>query len=123
LADSFMLQDYAYVGIFFLIGVLFVLFVFFLSRLIRPHNPTPEKLESYECGELPVGSAWVQYNVRYYLFALVFVIFDVEVVFLFPWAVVYRSLGFFAFIEMIIFLAILIFGLIYVWKKGALKWV
>jgi NADH-quinone oxidoreductase subunit A len=118
-----MLQDYAYVGFFLLIGVIFVIFVFFLSRLIRPHHPTPEKLESYECGELPIGGAWVQYNVRYYLYALIFVIFDVEVVFLFPWAVVYRSLGFFAFIEMLIFLAILIFGLIYVWKKGALKWV
>ncbi len=118
-----MLQDYAFVGFFCVIGVLFVLFVFSLARLVRPHHPNPDKLESYECGELPVGSAWVQYNVRYYLFALIFVIFDVEIVFLFPWAVVYRSLGFFAFIEMIIFLAILIFGLMYAWKKGALKWV
>ncbi|MGB8658325.1 MAG: NADH-quinone oxidoreductase subunit A [Candidatus Zixiibacteriota bacterium] len=117
-----MLQDYAYVGFFLVTGVLFVVFAFFLSRLIRPHHPTPDKLESYECGELPVGGAWIQYNVRYYLYALVFVIFDVEVVFLFPWAVVYRSLGFFAFVEMMIFLAILIFGLVYVWKKGALKW-
>jgi NADH-quinone oxidoreductase subunit A len=110
-------SDYAFVGFFCVIGV------FFLARLIRPHHPNPDKLESYECGELPVGGAWVQYNVRYYLYALIFVIFDVEVVFLFPWAVVYRSLGFFAFIEMMIFLAILIFGLVYVWKKGALKWV
>jgi NADH-quinone oxidoreductase subunit A len=116
-------SDYAYVGFFLAIGVIFVIFVFFLSRLIRPSHPNPDKLESYECGELPVGGAQVQYNVRYYLYALVFVIFDVEVVFLFPWAVVYRSLGFFAFIEMMIFLAILIFGLVYVWKKGALKWV
>jgi NADH-quinone oxidoreductase subunit A len=118
-----MLHDYAFVGFFCVIGVLFVLFVFFLNRLVRPHHPNPDKLESYECGELPVGAAWVQYNVRYYLFALIFVIFDVEIVFLFPWAVVYRSLGFFAFVEMLIFLGILIFGLIYVWRKGALKWV
>lgn len=118
-----MVSDYAYVGFFLVIGVIFVIFVFFLSRLIRPHHPNPDKLESYECGELPIGDAQVQYNVRYYLYALIFVIFDVEVVFLFPWAVVYRSLGFFAFIEMMIFLAILIFGLVYVWKKGALKWV
>ena len=117
-----MVSDYAFVGFFCVIGVIFVIFVFFLARLIRPHHPNPDKLESYECGELPVGDAWVQYNVRYYLYALIFVIFDVEVVFLFPWAVVYRSLGFFAFVEMMIFLAILIFGLAYVWKKGALKW-
>ena len=123
MTESFMLQDYAFVGFFLAVGVIFVIFVFFISRLVRPHHPNPDKLESYECGELPVGGAWVQYNVRYYLYALIFVIFDVEVVFLFPWAVVYRSLGFFAFIEMLIFLAILIFGLIYAWKKGALKWV
>ncbi len=118
-----MVSDYAYVGFFCVVGVIFVIFVFFLSRLVRPAHPNPDKLESYECGELPIGGAWVQYNVRYYLYALIFVIFDVEVVFLFPWAVVYKSLGFFAFIEMIIFLAILIFGLAYVWRKGALKWV
>ena len=123
MTDSFMLHDYAFVGFFLAIGVIFVIFVFFLSRLVRPHHPSPDKLETYECGELPIGGAWVQFNVRYYLYALIFVIFDVEVIFLFPWAVVYRSLGFFAFIEMLIFLSILIFGLVYVWKKGALKWV
>ncbi len=116
-------QDYAYPGLFLLVGIIFVLFVFFLARLASPKKPNPEKERNYECGEVPFGFAWVQYNVRYYIFCLIFVIFDVEVVFLFPWAVVYKSLGFFAFIEMLIFLAILIFGLVYVWKKGALKWV
>jgi NADH-quinone oxidoreductase subunit A len=115
--------DYAIVGIFLLIGVIFVLFVFFLARLIAPHHPNPIKNSTYECGELPIGQAWVQYNVRYYIFALIFVIFDVETVFLFPWAVVYKSLGFFAFVEMLIFIAILLFGLAYAWKKGALRWV
>lgn len=115
--------DYGYTVLFLLVGTLFVLFVFFLAKLARPFKPNPEKQRNYECGEVPFGSAWVQYNVRYYIYALIFVIFDVEVVFLFPWAVVYKSLGFFAFVEMIIFLAILIFGLVYVWKKGALKWV
>lgn len=116
-------NDYAYVGLFLLFGVAFVIFVFFLSKLIAPYKPNPVKKENYECGEIPIGQGWVQFNVRYYLFAIIFVIFDVEVVFLFPWAVVYRSLGFFAFVEMLIFIAILLFGLVYVWKKGALKWV
>jgi len=116
-------SDYAYVGLFLLFGVIFVVFVFWLSRLIAPYKPNPVKKENYECGEVPIGQGWVQFNVRYYLFAIIFVIFDVEVVFLFPWAVVYKSLGFFAFIEMLIFIAILLFGLVYVWKKGALKWV
>ncbi|KPL02461.1 MAG: NADH-quinone oxidoreductase subunit A [candidate division Zixibacteria bacterium SM23_73_2] len=116
-------QDYAFTGLFLIVGVVFVVFVFFLAKLARPKNPNPEKLRNYECGEVPFGSAWVQYNVRYYIYALIFVIFDVEVVFLFPWAVVYKSLGFFAFVEMMIFLAVLIFGLVYVWTKGALKWV
>lgn len=116
-------QDYAYPALFLLVGILFVLFVFFLAKIASPKKPNPEKERNYECGEIPFGLAWVQYNVRYYIFALIFVIFDVEVVFLFPWAVVYKSLGFFAFIEMFIFLAILIFGLAYAWKKGALKWV
>jgi NADH-quinone oxidoreductase subunit A len=116
-------SDYAYVGLFLICGVFFVLFLFLLARIVAPHRPSPEKNRSYECGEVPVGTAWIQYNVRYYIFAFLFVIFDVEVVFLFPWAVVFKSLGFFAFIEMIIFIAILVFGLIYAWKKGVLKWV
>ncbi len=81
------------------------------------------QLQSYECGEPTIGPSWIQYNVRYYVFALLFVIFDVEVVFLIPWAVVYKELGLFALVEMLIFIAILIFGLVYAWKKGVLKWV
>ncbi len=117
------MSDYAYVGIFLISGILFVLFLFLIARIVAPHKPNPEKNRTYECGEIPVGSAWVQYNVRYYIFAFLFVIFDVEVVFLFPWAVAFRQLGFFAFIEITIFLAILLFGLIYAWKKGVLRWV
>lgn len=118
-----MLGDYAIIGIFLLLGVGFVLVTFFFSGLLRPHRPSRVKLQNYECGEVPVGSSWIQYNVGYYIFALIFVIFDVEVVFLFPWAVAFKQLGLFALIEMFIFLAILIFGLIYAWRKGALKWV
>lgn len=117
------LENYGTVGIFLLVSVGFVLITFFIARIFRPQRPTPGQLQSYECGEPTVGSSWVQYNVRYYIFALVFVIFDVEVVFLIPWAVVYKQLGLFALIEMLIFLLILIFGLVYAWKKEVLKWV
>jgi NADH-quinone oxidoreductase subunit A len=118
-----MADSYAIIGIFLLIGIAFVLITFFIARLLRPHRPSDVKLESYECGENLMGSSWIQYNVGYYIFALIFVIFDVEVVFLFPWAVAFKKLGLFALIEMFVFLAILIFGLIYAWKKGALRWV
>jgi len=118
-----MLEQYGTVGIFLLVSIGFVLVTFGIARLLRPHRPTDEKLQSYECGEPTIGPSWIQYNVRYYIFALLFVIFDVEVVFIIPWAVVYKQLGLFALVEMLIFLAILIFGLLYAWKKGVLKWV
>ena len=95
---------------------------FTFSWFLRPHKPTPGKTSSYECGELPQGIAWIQYNVVYYLFALIFVIFDIEVVFLIPWAVAFKTLGISAYIEMLIFIFILLLGLAYAWKKGALKW-
>jgi NADH-quinone oxidoreductase subunit A len=116
------ISDYAAVAIFLLIGVGFVLFTFLLSWLIRPSAPNPIKHSTYECGEEPFGSGWIQFNVRFYIFALIFVIFDVETVFLFPWAIAYQSLGLFAFIEMVVFISILLFGLWYCWRKGLLKW-
>ena len=94
-----------------------------IQRLVAPKNDTPDKLSTYECGEESEGSAWVQFNIRFYVIALIFLIFDVEVVFLFPWAVVFKDLGLLAFVEMSIFLLILIVGLAYVWKKGDLDWV
>ncbi|MCK5218720.1 NADH-quinone oxidoreductase subunit A [bacterium] len=94
----------------------------YISWLFRPMNPTPIKLEPYECGEPTVGTARVQFRGMFYLVALLFVIFDVEIIFLFPWAVAFRQLGLFAFIEMLIFVTILLFGLLYAWRKGALKW-
>ncbi|MBI3990754.1 MAG: NADH-quinone oxidoreductase subunit A [Candidatus Omnitrophica bacterium] len=95
---------------------------FTFSWFLRPRKPTPVKNSTYECGILPQGSAWIQYNVVYYLFALIFVIFDVEVVFLFPWAITFKTLGPFAYVEMLIFIFILLLGLAYSWKKGILKW-
>src|SRR5262245_27020508 len=90
---------------------------------IRPRRFSEEKLTTYECGENPVGSAWVQFNIRFYVFALIFIIFDVEAEFLLPWAVVYRELGVLAFMEGLVFIAILVVALAYVWRKGDLEWV
>ncbi len=92
-------------------------------RLLRPQRPNREKLEIYECGMDPIGESWKQPNVRYYIFAFLFVVFDVEALFLFPWAVVYEKLGLFAVVEMIIFVVILLFGLVYAWGRRVLDWV
>lgn len=118
-----MLGDYGYILLAMAAGIAFVLITLFLTWLLAPSNPTEEKLSSYECGEETVGTAWVQHNFRYYIFALIFVIFDVEMIFLFPWAVVFRSIGIFALVEMFIFIAILMLGLFYALRKGVLKWV
>ena len=94
-----------------------------IQKLLAPNNPNPDKLATYECGEESEGSAWVQFNIRFYVVALIFLIFDVEVVFLFPWAVVFNDLGLLALVEMGIFLLILLVGLAYVWKRSDLDWV
>jgi len=115
--------EYGYVALFLFTGIFFVLAAFIFSRIIRPARPYPEKLSTYECGEKPFGEAWVQFNVRYYLFAMLFVIFDVEVVFLMPWAIIFRILGLWGLIEMLIFLAILAVAFAYAWRKGVMEWV
>ena len=119
---SMMLQ-FANVIVFLGVGVLFLSFSLLLSSLLRPSKYSEEKLIPYECGEKPVGSPWIQFNIRFYVFALIFIIFDVEVAFLLPWAVVFKKLGLFAFVEGLIFIAILAVGLAYVWAKGDLQWV
>lgn len=93
-----------------------------LARLVRPSRPGPTKQATYECGLETIGDSWIQYKVQYYLYALIFVLFDVETVFLYPWAVAYNQLGLFALVEMAIFLLILGVGLVYAWRKGALEW-
>jgi NADH-quinone oxidoreductase subunit A len=93
-----------------------------LSWMARPMHPTPVKLEPYECGEPVVGGTQVRFRTWFYLIALVFVVFDVEAIFLLPWAVAFRGLGVFAFLEMVVFVAILIVGLAYAWRKGDLQW-
>jgi NADH-quinone oxidoreductase subunit A len=117
-----MLTEFGRVLIFLLLGVIFVAGGLITSWLIRAHRPYPSKLTTYECGETPLGDTRVRFNIRFYVVALIFLIFDVEVVFLFPWATVFRELGWFAFIEMMIFLAILFVGYAYVWRKGDLDW-
>jgi NADH-quinone oxidoreductase subunit A len=118
-----MAAEYAQVGFFLTVGALFVVFTIeIFSRLIRPRNPTPQKLTTYECGEEPIGIGWIRFHVRYYLYALVYIVFAVETVFLFPWAIVFQELGMVAFIEMMVFIGILLVGLAYAWKKGALEW-
>jgi len=117
-----MITDFGRVLIFLIVGVVFVAGGLIFAWLLRPNRPYPSKLTTYECGEVPVGDTRVRFNIRFYVVALIFLIFDVEVVFLFPWAVVYRNLGWFAFIEMLVFLGILLVGYAYVWRKGDLDW-
>jgi len=113
---------------FFLVGFGFVFANLLLGKFFRPHNPYPDKNEIYECGERPIGSAWIQFNPRFYVVALIFLIFDVEIAFIFPIATVFKSFlesgnGAIAIIELFIFLLILLLGLAYVWRKGDLQWV
>lgn len=114
--------QYLYVALFLLVGILLPVGGMATSWLLRPKKPDKVKLDPYECGLPTTGRTWVQYNIRYYMFALVFVVFDVEAVFLYPWAVAFRRLGMFAFIEAVIFIVLLLVGLIYAWKKRVLEW-
>lgn len=114
--------DFAYVLLFTVLGTVFALLLLAVPRLLASRNPNPKKLSTYECGMVPIGEAWSQLNVRYYIFALLFLVFDVEVVFLYPWAMVFSKLGLAALVEMVIFIVVLTAGLIYAWKKGVLRW-
>ena len=114
---------YLYVGIFMLLITGFVATTLVLARLLSPGRRSGTKNQIYETGETTVTDPWRPFPVRYYVFALLFLIFDVEAAFLYPWAVIYRDLGLYGFVEMVIFVLILTVGLVYAWKKGALKWV
>ena len=117
-----MLSDYIPIGIFVLVATGFALFTLVFSSLIHPSKYNKVKLEPYECGIEPVTDARDRYSIRYYLVAMLFVIFDVETVFMFPWAVNLGALGLFGLIEMLVFIFILVVGFFYAWKKGALEW-
>jgi NADH-quinone oxidoreductase subunit A len=123
-----MLMAYASVAAFFLVAIGFILGSMLAGKLIRPNNMYPEKLETYECGEAPVGPAWFNFNPRFYIIALIYIVFDVEIAFIYPIATVFRrwcdqGMGLYAFGELFVFVAILMLGLVYVWLKGDLEWI
>jgi len=126
------ISEFGKIFIFLITGFVLVGMTLFLSKLLSPNKPNPEKLTSYECGEEPTGSAWIPFNTRFYVIALIFLLFDVEMVFIFPWATVYANAaliaadsrwGIFTLTEMFVFAGILILGLVYVWRKGDLDWI
>jgi len=118
-----MQSPWIYVGLFVLIGLLIPIAAITIAAILGPKKPNAIKQSTYECGIETVGDSWVQFKAQYYIFGLVFLVFDVETVFLFPWAVSLNSLGLFAVYEGIIFVLILLAGLVYAWKKGMLEWV
>ena len=119
-----MYQDYSPIILLTVFAVILIALPLVIQSIISPtQNKGGEKLIPYECGELPEGSAWVKFNIRFYVIALIFIIFDVEVVFMFPWATVFQENQLFYFIEMFIFMSILLVGFAYVWIKGDLDWV
>ena len=117
-----MLQSWAPIGIFFIVVAGFGTVLLVVSYVLGVKNPNPIKLSPYECGITPVGTARERFSVKFYLVAMLFLLFDIEAVFLFPWAVVYRELKLVGFVEMLLFILAILAGYIYVWKKGALEW-
>jgi NADH-quinone oxidoreductase subunit A len=127
------ISEFGEVLLYLISGVAFLLVSLFIARLIRPHRPNPQKLATYESGEEPISAAWTQFNIRFYIVALIFILFEVELIFLFPWATVYSRKelidetnglwGWFSFVEMVIFILVLALGLAYAWVNGLLDWV
>ena len=115
-------QEWLFIGVFLILAPVFPIAALLIPRFIAPKKPNPIKSQTYECGIETVGESWVQFKAQYYIFALVFLVFDVEAVFLFPWAVALGKLPLFAVFEGILFILILVAGLIYAWREGALKW-
>lgn len=130
--DPAQLSEYGKILLIAVVGILLVCVTILLAKILSPKKPNPEKLSTYECGEESTGSAWVQINPRFYVIALIFLLFDVELIFVFPWSTVFgnRELiaadsrwGWFTLIEMALFIGILIVGLVYVWKRGDIAWI
>jgi NADH-quinone oxidoreductase subunit A len=132
-ADQQYISEFGEVLLFIIGGTVFLLLTFFAARMIRPDRPSPEKLTTYESGEEALGSAWTQFNVRFYVIALIFLLFEVEIIFLFPWSTVFANKqlieqtnglwGWFAVIEAVIFIVVLALGLVYAWVHGHLDWI
>ncbi len=127
------ISEFGEVLLFLIGGIVFILVAFLVSKLIRPNRPNAQKLSTYESGEEPISSAWFQFNIRFYIIALIFILFEVELVFLFPWATIFARKelmeetnglwGWFSFAEMLIFILVLALGLAYAWVNGLLDWV
>jgi NADH:ubiquinone oxidoreductase subunit 3 (subunit A) len=117
-----MQNEWLSIGIFLVSGIIVPIVPLVFSRLVAPRKPNPIKQSTYECGIETVGDSWVQFKAQYYIFALVFLVFDVETVFLFPWALSLRQLPLFVVLEGVLFIAILVAGLVYTWRKGMLEW-
>lgn len=117
-----MLNDWLFIGIFLLLAPVFPAMALLIPRLIAPRKSNALKVQTYECGIETYGDTYVQFKVQYYIYALVFLIFDVEIVFLFPWAVAFNALPLFAVVEGVLFILILVAGLMYAWRKGVLEW-
>ena len=132
MAEANSITEFGKVLIFLITGLLTVGFAFSVNKFIAPHKPNPEKNSSYECGEEATGNSWFQFNSRFYVIALIFLLFDVEMIFVFPWATVFSDKelieldyrwGWLSFIEMLVFIVILLLGLVYVWRKKDLEWI
>jgi NADH-quinone oxidoreductase subunit A len=117
-----LLQQFSFIGVFLIVALIFGIAPITIAFVLRPKKPNPRKSGTYECGMQPRGQAWVQYKAQYYIFALAFVVFDVEAAFLLPWALAYQRLELYAVVEAIIFILILLGALVYVWRKDALEW-
>ncbi len=117
-----MQNDWLYIGVFLLLAPVFPALALIIPRIIAPRKSNPLKTQTYECGIETVGDTYVRFKIQYYIFALVFLIFDVEIVFLYPWAVAFNALPFFAVLEGVLFILILVAGLVYAWRKGVLEW-
>ena len=116
-------SEWIYIGLFLVIGIIVPVVPLVFARIVAPRKPNPIKQSTYECGIETVGDSWVQFKAQYYVFALVFLTFDVEAVFLFPWALSLKQLPLFVVLEGVLFIAILVSGLIYAWRKGMMEWV
>ena len=116
------MQDWLFILLLIVLAGGFGAVAVLLSRVLGPHNPTPEKMAPYECGMPPVGDARERQSIRFYLIAMIFLLFDIEVAFLYPWALALRALGWTGYLQVLLFTLVLCAGYIYVWKKGALEW-
>jgi NADH:ubiquinone oxidoreductase subunit 3 (subunit A) len=115
--------NYLYAAILLAAGFTFVILTTTVANILAPHSRTKEKLQTYESGEVPIGNAWVQFPVGFYIFAMLFVAFDVDIVFIISWAVIFKQLSFFGFFEILFFIVVLALGLAYAWRKGVTRWI